>query len=148
MRTRAASLTAAICAALALWLTRGTLAVIGPGADSPRVGVLEPAWRLASFIAAAAVLAFFLRLPLRIGVPVFATVLTVLPWLPGPIPAAFTLWLGPAAVFVWVAVGVAVIAQSATLRTRIVASRIWRDPSRAMPAALAIAFACYGTAAV
>ena len=119
MRTRAASFTAAICAALALWLTRGTLAVIGPGIDSPRVGLLEPAWHLALFIAAAAALTVFARSPLPFAVPFFATALAVLPWLPVPVPAAFTLWTGHAAVAVWVAAIILLIAQRSALRERL-----------------------------
>jgi hypothetical protein len=148
MRTRAASWTAAICAAVALWLTRGALAVIGPGVDSPRAGVLPPLWQLGLLIAAAIAVPLVQRLSIAVLFPLVSTVLVVLPWLPVPVPAAFALWTGPGALTVWAAALVTLIVRRPGLRQRIASLRFWRDPGLAMAAAMAIAFVCYATAAV
>lgn len=93
---------AALLAALAAWLSPGTIGLSAE--DGPRLGAL-PASPLAAAAATAAaiVVLVFARAGASMA-PVALLVLTLLPWLPLPVPAAFLIWTGPVAGVVWMAV--------------------------------------------
>jgi hypothetical protein len=100
--SRIAPLAAALLAALAAWLSLGTIGLAA--ADGPRLAVLPatPGAVAAAVAAALGVLALWRAgAPLR---PVVLLVLPVLPWIPAPVPAAFLLWLRPTVWIVWLAV--------------------------------------------
>lgn len=98
---RLAALGSAALAALAAWLSQGTIGLAGP--QGARLAVL-PVSILAILIAAApAIGVVALR---RAGAslwPVLLLGLLLLPWLPVPVPAAFLLWVGPLAWGIWIA---------------------------------------------
>ena len=80
---------AAVWTALAAWLSCGSITFAGAG--GPRFGVL-PGDALHAAIAVAAGLVVFAiarRVPFRAAVAVAPLALTILPWLPIPVPPAF-----------------------------------------------------------
>jgi hypothetical protein len=93
---------AAILAALAAWLSMGSVAFATEG--GPRIAVLPlspPALVCASALGLA-VLAL-----LRTGspfTPLWLLLLVVLPWIPVQVPAAFLVWTGPVVLIVWCSV--------------------------------------------
>ena len=93
---------AALFVALTAWLSQGTIALATP--DGPRIALL-PLSILSVLASAAAGLGVLLLL--RAGAP-FAPLslllLTILPWLPLSIPAAFLVWAGRLQLIVWAAV--------------------------------------------
>ena len=93
---------AALLAAVAAWLSQGTLAV--GGLDGARIGLLP----LSPFAIAAAVLAGAAVIALaRAGAslaPVWLLTVIVLPWLPLPVPAVFLIWAGSIRWLIWAAV--------------------------------------------
>lgn len=136
-----------LVAALGAWVAFGTLAVTDLSVVPRRVGLLPAWWWLP---AAAAVFAAFLAL--RPGVargPWWLLLLLVLPWLPVPVPAAFLVWTGPLAWWVWagtvVAVGVA--SWPAPLSAHSVIRGWLGSPRRAPLLALALALVGYLAAA-
>jgi hypothetical protein len=96
------------CTAAAAWLSQGTIAFTGDG--DVRVALLPlsiGAWLVVA-IASLAVLAAW-----RAGAslaPLWLLVLLVLPWLPPAMPLAFSIWSGPLALVVWVAVALSLVA--------------------------------------
>ncbi len=100
---------AAACAAVAAWLVRGAIAVQSAAPGAPKVGILPPWWELALFVVAG-VCAVYLFKPSRDRVmPLFITLLCVLPWLPGVRTPALLVWTGPLAVGVWIAAALATV---------------------------------------
>ena len=93
---------AAASAGAAVWFSFGTLAVLD--VDGVRVGVLPSAWVVAVTIALGILVAVRSRLSWPGCVPLFLSLLIVLPWLPLPIPDLFLVWSGPAVLFAWSAV--------------------------------------------
>jgi hypothetical protein len=94
--------TVVACTATAAWLSQGTIGFTGVG--DARVGLLPLSPVSLAFCAAAAggVVAAW-----RAGAslaPLWLLVLVVLPWLPRSMPAAFLVWSGPLALFVWAAI--------------------------------------------
>ena len=81
------------------WLSFGVLAVVD--ADGTRVGVLPRLWLLALTILIAGSAAAALRLSWRVSLPLFLSLLLVLPWLPLRVPDLFLIWTGPAVLIVW-----------------------------------------------
>jgi len=136
--TRAA---VASLAGVSLWAAGGTLALTDPG--GPRIGVLPPLWTLALLLAAAMAVAFVSRGRGR-WLPLLVSALAVLPWLPGPVPAAFLIWTRPLLFLVGGAVLLAALFQA--LRRRAFTGA-FADPRRAPYAAAAITLALYGLAA-
>ena len=93
---------AALFAALMAWLSQGTIAFATP--DGPRIALLPLA--ATSFLVSAAGGVVVLAL-LRAGAPLAPLsllLLTVLPWLPLPIPAAILVWAGRLRLLIWAAV--------------------------------------------
>ena len=81
------------------WLSFGVLAVVD--ADGTRIGVLPRLWLLALTILIAGSAAAALRLSWRVSLPLFLSLLLVLPWLPLRAPDLFLIWTGPAVLIVW-----------------------------------------------
>jgi hypothetical protein len=105
---RLAPVGAALLAALAAWLSQGTIGFAGP--DGARLAVLpvSVAALLVAVTAAIATYGFW-----RVGAsmrPVALLAFLFLPWLPFPVPAAFLIWLTPFAVVVWIAVFLLIVA--------------------------------------
>jgi hypothetical protein len=103
---------AAVCAAVAAWLVRGALAVQTAAPGAPRVGILPPWWELPLFVLAGASAVFLLRPRRRTVMPLFITVLCVLPWMPGVDAPWLLVWTGPlsAAVLIAAIVATALVA--------------------------------------
>jgi hypothetical protein len=92
---------------VAAWLVRGALAIESAAPGAAKVGILPPWWELALFILAGACAVFLLK-PTRDRVmPLFITVLCILPWVPGIRSPALLMWTGPLAVAVWIAAAIA-----------------------------------------
>ncbi|HXE80863.1 MAG TPA: hypothetical protein VNK41_08945 [Vicinamibacterales bacterium] len=133
----------AAVAALSVWTASGTLTFAS--IEGPRIGVLPPLWVFALLLGAAMAAA---RLPgaRGSGLPLLASALALLPWLPLPVPRAFLVWTRPLALVVAAAVILAAFFQ--VLRQR--GSR-WMpaldDPGRAPRIAALIAVVLYGLAA-
>lgn len=78
---------------IAVWCAAGTLAVASPDSATARVAVAAPWWMFLVGVAVAAAVR-----PIRMR-PVFAfpALLTILPWLPVPLPGIALIWTGPLA---------------------------------------------------
>jgi hypothetical protein len=100
---------AAVCAAVALWLARGALAVQSAAPGAPRVGILPPWWELALFVLAAASAVFLLRPSRATVTPLFATLLMIAPWAPGVTAPWLLVWTGPLAAAVLLAAALATV---------------------------------------
>lgn len=143
MKRRAGHAAAAAVAALSAWTALGTLAVAEPG--GPRLGVLPPLWVLGIFLVGAVVAASTSRAR-GLWLPMLASALAILPWLPVPVPPAFLVWMRPLLYLVGGAVLFAALFH--VLRQRAFAwSRALADPRRAPLAAAGIAIVLYGLAA-
>jgi hypothetical protein len=93
----------ALWAALAAWLSLGTIGFASPG--GARLGLLPASpVAIAVVLAAAAAIVAALRAGAHPS-PLSLLVLVALPWLPTRVPAAFLIWAGPIAAAVWVGVG-------------------------------------------
>jgi hypothetical protein len=135
---------AALLAAIAAWLSVGTLALATP--DGPRIALLPVS---ASALAAAAVVAAAIVALARAGAsltPLWILTLAVIPWLPVPLPAAFLIWAGSMRWLVWMAAGLLMCASIDPRRWRPRLSlAIFRD--RPQLSAGICAFAIYAVSA-
>lgn len=112
-------LAAAACAAMAAWCSMGTLAVVNDRADDAvRVGLLPFLWFLPLLLVAFVAAAWVARLSPGASLPLFASLVLVLPWIPGRVPGAFLLWSGHAAAGVWIGVVVAMLSARCGKRER------------------------------
>ena len=139
------SLSASLCGTVALWVSFGTLAVIGTDGALSRVGVLpSPWWLLAAF----PVLSFaaWIAGPRR-AVLLWLSVIVLLAWLPIPVPTATFIWTGPLRWWVWSVLAVALLAPAAIGVTRRGWLRALADPRRAPRVAAALAASIYLLAA-
>jgi hypothetical protein len=93
-----------------MWCSLGALAVID--SDGIRGGFVAPFWTLAALVIGFASAAYIMRLSSRTSIPLFLSVLLVLPWLPFRVPSAFLLWTGHVTVAVWLAVAMAMLIAS------------------------------------
>ncbi len=91
---------AAVIAALAAWLSQGTIASTG-GAE--RVALLPISFAALGLALVAGALLFFAVRRGSSAAPVALLGLILLPWLPIRLPAALLLWTGPLALLVWIA---------------------------------------------
>jgi len=139
-------LTPCLTAALAAWVTRGTLAVAD--ARGPRLGALPPFLELGLFIGVALLLVFVARpAPARVR-PLYLSALLLLPWLPVPLPAAALIWTGPGmTLLVWMAVATCVAVTIPWRRGTAAARAVFGHPRRAPVLAGAIAFTLFLAAA-
>lgn len=101
---------AAALTAIAAWLSCGAIAFAGAG--GPRFGVVPGDALHVAMTAAAGlvVLAIAWRAPRRAAVAVAPLALTILPWLPVRVPAAFLVWTGATASLPWAATALALAA--------------------------------------
>jgi hypothetical protein len=97
------ALAAAVWTTGAAWLTSGTIAFAGR--DGPRFGLLpgDAGHAIVALAAGLLVLAIAWRAPSRAATAVAPLALTLLPWLPLPVPPAFLLWTGALASIPWLA---------------------------------------------
>lgn len=145
MRHRAGALatcTIASCVGLGAWGALGelTLATNEPGAG--RVWLL-PSWGLLAVIVAASIAGFaVLARPPRRAMTLGAAVLSVVPFLPVPLPPALLAWAGPWTAVLWAvaAAGFVATADTAASGSR---WRRWLTGPRAPWAAGAMAFLVY-----
>ncbi len=92
---------AAVSAAVAAWLLGGALALQSAAPGAPKLGIVPPLWHLALFAVAAGCAVFLLKPGRDRLLPLFATLLCVLPWLPGVRVPALLVWTGPLAAALW-----------------------------------------------
>jgi hypothetical protein len=141
---------AAFSAAVSAWLVRGALAIQSSAPDASKVGILPPLWELGLFVLLAACVVFLLRPSSDRLLPLFATGLCILPWLPGVRSPALLMWTGPLGALVWAgAVTASVVAgqsRLAALLAKFNSAAIW-TPSRAPFVASAAACAFFAVVA-
>lgn len=101
---------AAACAGVAAWASIGSLAVANTDGGLTRFGLLPPLWLLPILGLGFAGIAWAMRLSTGTSLPLFFSLILLLPWVPGPIPPAFLLWTGRIAIGVWLALIVALVA--------------------------------------
>ncbi len=91
---RGEAVAAATAWAIGAWCASG---VVAPEATDAvrRVGVLAPWWWLAALLCGAWAAAVLTRLTARTAAPLWLTLVSVLPWLPVPLPPAAMLGVGP-----------------------------------------------------
>jgi hypothetical protein len=99
-RVELSSLIAAATAGFAAWISLGSLAVATVDTSS-RFGFLPPLWMAPAMIVVFCIAAWWLRLSRETALPLFFSLILILPWIPGPVPAVFLLWTGPVVYFVW-----------------------------------------------
>jgi hypothetical protein len=98
---------AAVFAALAAWVSFGTIGFDSPGGS--RIGLLttDPI-HIAIALAIGVAVGLLLRHRAPTGAAALLPLLLVfLPWVPGPVPAAFLIWNGPLATVLWTAAALA-----------------------------------------
>ena len=145
----AALLLLALWAGFIAWLSLGTIGFAS--ASGSRIGLLPAnltSWTIV-LTAALGVAAL-----VRKGAPAWPLsllVLLVLPWLPVPVPAAFLIWSGPVAAFVWIAVALTMTLPGAIARAphwNFVSNR-WHWRNRDLRPAIAglLALIIFGAAA-
>lgn len=107
-----------------------------------RVFALPPLWWLALFVAAAIGVAAWQRPPRSRWWPLALSAVFFLPYVPGPVPAAFLMWDGPAEGFVWAAIFAGMWFGDPLRWPRAVVSVV-SEPKRAPWAAAALAAAAF-----
>lgn len=128
----------AAVAAAAAWVSLGGVAVT-ENDTHPRVFALPPPWLLLALAIVAMATAWYLKpRPGRLW-PLLISAVLFLPYLPGPIPAAFLIWDGPIEWFVWATV------IAGLLFDRPPSITLPSDPRRAPWIAGALAAICYAT---
>jgi hypothetical protein len=137
---------AALCAALALWVSFGALSFVDAENDAPYVGVLPPVSWLVVLLVAAIALTMVIRPSPRAVSPLWLSAVVLLPWLPLPVPLSAFIWTGNLLLWLWAAIGVALAAPAVS---RLVRSQrvLEMPPRRAALFAGFIAAAAYGLAA-
>ena len=101
-RSRLAALILALLTAVSVWLSAGTIAVLG--GDTHRVAALPSFLILGALAAAACAITYAIRLRLEDAWPLLISLLIWLPFLPFTVPAVFLMWAGPIEALVWLAV--------------------------------------------
>jgi hypothetical protein len=92
----------ALLGAFSLWLSAGTIAVLG--GDTHRIAALPSIWILIALGVAAILAASAAKLRLHEAWPLLISLLVWLPFVPAFVPSAFLIWQGPIEVLVWVVV--------------------------------------------
>ncbi len=116
--------------ASAVWCAAGVFGVVGVDAANARVVVPAPWWLFALALGAALAVPSWRRSP-ALATP---ALLSLLPWLPVPLPAAALIWTGGAA---WVPVGLALVA--VLVRAFVVRPPLHSDAALATPWRSAVA---------
>lgn len=133
-------------AGASLWMSLGTMAVTDVETRS-RIAALPPLWLLAALILGGAGLARLMRLTPGRSWPLVTLMLLWLPYVPGRLPGAFTVWQGPLEAAVWCAALAGVAwAERSTWSDRL--ASIALDRRRAPIIAGIVAALCYGAAAI
>ena len=117
---RLSLVTAVACAALAAWLSQGTLAFTGAGAS--RIALLPVSASALSIVAIAAACALAGGRAAGSAAPFILLLFLFLPWLPGRTPDVFQMWAGAMPLLVWLAIALA-FAPSPRLVPALVATR-------------------------
>jgi hypothetical protein len=110
-RSRIAASILACLAAVSIWLSLGTLAVIS--GDRTRLAALPSIWILAALMVVALAAASSARLLVDNVWPLAISLVLWLPFMPGPIPDAFLIFQGPIEAVIWIAVVAGLIVTSA-----------------------------------
>jgi hypothetical protein len=131
--------------ALAVWLSRGALAVTDGVSWPRRLGILPSRW--APGILVLVLFAALWRRHRAILIVLLIPGVLLLPWLPVRVPAAALLWTGHAVLWVWIAtaLAIAVVTCRRCLDARVFSPL--REPRTGSVAAFATAFALYCAAA-
>ena len=121
---------------VAVWCAAGTLTVVSATEASHRVANPAPWWVLAAAIVLAALVPVWRRRPTL----TWPALLSVLPWLPLPLPAVALVWTGPLA---WLPILLAlVLAATPAIRARVASlSAVVASPARATTVAAAVTLA-------
>ena len=132
-------------AGFAAWLSLGSVSFASTGGD--RLGLLpvSPMTFLVIFVAAAGV-----GLLLWVGAarsPLSLLLLTLLPWLPLGVPAAFLIWSGPIVLAVWLAVALVLVRSIQRPSLGSLFARSWWSTERAPLRAGLVALLVFGAAA-
>jgi hypothetical protein len=144
-RDQLTGLAAALCAGAAIWCSLGTIGLTGERPDVTRVALVAPFVILPVSVLAVFVAIRVLRLSTREQLPLFGSLILVLPWLPIRVPAAALIWTGPVTVIVWAAILTGLLIEGLRgLRT----PRWAADPHRAPLVAAVLTLALYGASAV
>ncbi len=106
-----ASIAAAFAWATGAWASLGVVAVTSQSTTA-RAGLLPPVWVLAALAVGAVVVVAALRLSRDDSAPLWLALVAWLPWIPGPIPAAFLIFDGPLACVVVVLAAALVIGRA------------------------------------
>src|SRR5580765_8323940 len=99
-------------AGAALWCSLGTVGLAGSPSAATRLALLPHWWLLPISIRAMCGVDRLARLTSAQLSVLIGSGLTILPWLPVPLPAATLIWTGPCILAVWTAVVAGVIATS------------------------------------
>ena len=132
----------ALLAGILAWLSLGTVGFASAAGD--RLGLLPVSLSTFSIVGAATIVVGILLWAGASRAPLTFLVLTALPWLPLPLPAAFLMWSGPILIAVWLAVGLMLVRSIGRGR------RFWRAEWTGRGAALragVIALLVFGLAA-
>ncbi|HEX7486538.1 MAG TPA: hypothetical protein VF332_10320 [Vicinamibacterales bacterium] len=143
MRPRRLLIVGTACVlALAVWVSRGVLAVADSAAWPRRVGLLPPPWFP---IIVGTLLGVCLLRAKRIALlPLLIPAVLVLPWLPFTVPSAALIWTGRVIVWVWIATALALaVAAWPSSWSGAAVVRWVREPSRGSLVALGLAFVIY-----
>src|SRR5438067_1728561 len=138
---------AGLGAAIAFWLSAGTLTVANGGPGAPRIALLPaPAW-LALLAAAGLVLVLVIRpAATRVGVLALSFFI-LLPWIPLPLPYAVFVWTGPLRFWLWLAIAAALTVPLVRRIAPPTFARFATDPRRAPWLAATVAACAYLAAA-
>ncbi len=128
-RVEPAAVGAAVAGALGAWCATGALTIDGA---ATRLGALPPLWLLAIFGITSLLAVVGTRATARDAAPLWCPLISVLPWLPVPLPAAAALWVGPLGQILAATALVAVLAR------RVVPSG-WITTARPIPAVIVLA---------
>src|SRR5689334_24111820 len=132
---------AIVCTAVSLWVSLGSLTDANSPAAS-RLGILpSPWWLVGAFVVAAVV---GLAAGHRRGTLLWLSAITLLPWMPIPIPTAALIWTGSLKWWVWSAVAVALVAP---VRRAAIWPGLLRDSRRAPVIAATLAACTYALTA-
>ena len=126
---------AILCTAFSLWVSLGSLTdANSPGAS--RLAILPSPWWLAGAVIVAALVGVVAGN--RRGTLLWLSAITLLPWIPIPVPAAALIWTGSLKWWVWCAVAIAL---AASAKRRTAWTELLKD-SRSAPLVAAILAAC------
>src|SRR5579859_1053839 len=103
---------AAVFAALAVWLSSGTIAFRNP--SGARVAVLPAGVLPLAAVALVALVVFALgaRRPRGAAIAVSPLALLVIPWLPVPVPPACLIWTGALTMPIWIGVALVLVSMA------------------------------------